>query len=794
MFVSFSSIYAQEIWTQKDDFAGTARFGAVGFTIGDKGFVGTGFAYEGLIDEYSVDFWEYDPSEDVWTQKADFGGTGRSHGTGFSIGDRGYIGTGYYYDDGWQLLSDFWVYDSQSNTWMQKADFPGEARLNAVGLSIVDKGYIGTGGVDWDFGPWFKDFWEYNPETDSWEQKADFPGERRHGAVGFTIDDKGYVGTGYGDYISYKDLWEYNPDTDNWAKKADFGGTARSEAVGFSINGKGYIGTGRGMYLHHDFWEYNPNTDTWKRRADFSGAERYDAIGFSIGDKGYIGTGLTGPKSDFWQYDPSKDVLPHIPVLRNPANGAENIQNENLELKWFSSIDADVYQLQLSETSNFSTTIINQENIVDTLYTIPILGFNITYYWRVRAKNDFGESNWSEIWNFTTSKEMEPWVRKADFGGGSRIGAVGFTIGDKGYIGTGSATGLQKDFWEYDPQSDSWTQKADFGGQERQRAFGFSINDKGYIGAGYNALGGGDLKDFWRYEPTTNTWTRVAEFPGKASSDASGFSIGNKGYIGTGNYSDDGIAEYTAEFWEYDSQTDTWERKADFGGPARTRAVGFSIDDKGYIGTGYRFNGQAISERDFWQYDPETDTWTQKADIITGRESAVGFSISGKGYVGLGVGNNDFWEYDPVDNTWTRRADFLGPQRVSAVGFSIGGKGYIGTGSPNGEEFWEYDPSEDGVTSVGGGDNLVSDFKLFQNYPNPFNPTTRISYNLPERAHVKLEIFNAIGQRVAMLVYDVREASTYEEIFDASNLPSGIYIYRLEAGLFVESKKMLFIK
>jgi len=90
--------------------------------------------------------------------------------------------------------------------------------------------------------------------------------------------------------------------------------------------------------------------------------------------------------------------------------------------------------------------------------------------------------------------------------------------------------------------------------------------------------------------------------------------------------------------------------------------------------------------------------------------------------------------------------------------------------------------------------NIVTEYYLSQNYPNPFNPTTKIRYRLAERAYVKLKIFNTIGQRVATLVNEVQEAQTYEVTFDASNLPSGMYIYHLKADNFVQSKKMLFIK
>lgn len=83
---------------------------------------------------------------------------------------------------------------------------------------------------------------------------------------------------------------------------------------------------------------------------------------------------------------------------------------------------------------------------------------------------------------------------------------------------------------------------------------------------------------------------------------------------------------------------------------------------------------------------------------------------------------------------------------------------------------------------------------LQQNYPNPFNPSTTIRYGLPERSVVKLEIYNTLGQRVSVLVDDTQEAGFYEVTFDASYLSSGVYLYRLQAGEFVQTKKLLLLK
>jgi hypothetical protein len=83
------------------------------------------------------------------------------------------------------------------------------------------------------------------------------------------------------------------------------------------------------------------------------------------------------------------------------------------------------------------------------------------------------------------------------------------------------------------------------------------------------------------------------------------------------------------------------------------------------------------------------------------------------------------------------------------------------------------------VTGINGEQGLPKSYTLMQNYPNPFNPSTVIRYGLPERSNVKLEIFNDLGQRVAILIDNEREAGYHEITFDATHLPSGVCIYRL---------------
>ncbi len=292
----------------------------------------------------------------------------------------------------------------------------------------------------------------------------------------------------------------------------------------------------------------------------------------------------------------------------------------------------------------------------------------------------------------STNDNNGNWVTMSEFANKPRSEAVAFTIGDTTYIGTGyDGEKNLRDFLKYN--NNGWSQIADLPADAaaRSSAVAMVIGGKGYVGTGFD--GNYRLDDFWQYDPATGSWLRRKSLTSPnpsislARRDAVAFAVKGKGYIATGN---DGGA--LKDVWQYDPGSDSWTEKKTFGGSKRTEAVAFVIGDSAYIATGTN-NGEL--KNDFWVYNPDKDDWTEKRkianvsdedydndyDIV--RSNAIAFVMNNKAYVATGSKGGlaqDCWEYNPVTDLWKKKQDFKGVARTGAVGFTLKGQGYLGLG------------------------------------------------------------------------------------------------------------------
>ncbi len=204
-------------WSAIKPFEGTARFGAVAFAIGGKGYVGTG--YDG---SYKMDFWEYDPSTDDWTEVSSAKKV-RYNASAFVIGSKAYLvggaGNGLY-------INDFYSFDPAAATQWTKLrstydqdgvsydnDYENITRADAVSFVMDGKAYLTLG----DNGSLRPETWVYTPEDDLWEETTEFEGAARTAAVAFTTYTtaqgyRAFVLTGRSSTNPYMDMWEFLPD------------------------------------------------------------------------------------------------------------------------------------------------------------------------------------------------------------------------------------------------------------------------------------------------------------------------------------------------------------------------------------------------------------------------------------------------------------------------------------------------------------------------------------------------------------------------------------------------------
>jgi len=228
-------------WTKKPDFPGTARQNGISFACNGKGYYGMGTSYSLSNNDYLVDIWEYDPLFGQWTQKTTYPGTPVIYSKAFVINNKAYLGPGYFYEDSWKtFVSDLWEYDPITNSWKEKKEFPGPDSRLGMAIGGGGRGYMGLGSN----GGGMDKFYEYDALSDTWEIAGNYPGNGFNDIASFYIDGKLYFGMGSNNSnISYRDFWEFDLVSKNWTKMSPCP-TKLSPSISYTVDNKGYVGYG----------------------------------------------------------------------------------------------------------------------------------------------------------------------------------------------------------------------------------------------------------------------------------------------------------------------------------------------------------------------------------------------------------------------------------------------------------------------------------------------------------------------------------------------------------------------
>jgi len=290
-------------------------------------------------------------------------------------------------------------------------------------------------------------------------------------------------------------------------------------------------------------------------------------------------------------------------------------------------------------------------------------------------------------------------------------------------------------------------------------------------------------------------------------------------YKDTGNYfdvtNDNGFIIAGNRNITYSGSQDFYLVKTDAAGDTLwTRTYGGSLNDYGYgvqqtmdggymmVGTTYSFGA---GQEDIWivRTDSSGDTlWTRTFGTSGFDKGCFIKKTSERGYIICGSYNDNsaMWLIkinDTGDTLWTKTIGSDSTYGASCLDLTDDG-GYIINGytaaGPGGHNIRLVKTTLD-LTSIDTNQNLsISKYHLYPNYPNPFNPHTTITFNLLKTCNVTLKIFNILGQEVATLVTTSQLSGSHAYEWDASNFPSGIYLYRLQAGDWVETKKMVLMR
>jgi N-acetylneuraminic acid mutarotase len=270
--------------------------------------------------------WEFNTTANTWSQKNNFPGTAIFGASTFVIGNYGYVVNGWDSTNSGEGPSACWQYDPSGDTWAQKAPFPDITRYTATGFTAAGKGYLACGFGGGFSGNYTNEVFQYDPVANSWAQMNNFPGLARQGAFTFTIDTTVYVGMGttgdgFGGYFLQSDWYKYQSGSDTWVQLGYFPANAIGGSYPFVLGGNAYLACGDNQNqlnatagASNQVWEYTPGTDTWAMIGLFpdtpitggaSGAGS-GAGSMGVGENHADGVGnLSTYQNVWWRYGPA---------------------------------------------------------------------------------------------------------------------------------------------------------------------------------------------------------------------------------------------------------------------------------------------------------------------------------------------------------------------------------------------------------------------------------------------------------------------------------------------------------
>ncbi|MFA7289585.1 MAG: T9SS type A sorting domain-containing protein [Melioribacteraceae bacterium] len=466
--------------------------------------------------------------------------------------------------------------------------------------------------------------------------------------------------------------------------------------------------------------------------------------------------------SSVWNFT-TKLIAPVKPILVLPTNNSIN-QNTSVQLKWRSVKYAATYELIMSEASDFTTSVHTKTAITDTTYTAPAMNYSKTIYWKVRAVNSAGNSDYSDPFNFRTLLSQNVTI------------AIGWNMVSVPVVLTNmSAASIY-----LDKVSNVYKFNE-----------GYVTETSLLIGTGYwvkynaeksiNFIGSSSptnkvaVKSGWNMIGAFDTQITVSQITTEPANSISTFFYGfTDGYI-----------------------------KATTLDPGKGYWIKVNADGNLVLPTGVGKNSDYTKEYEYDEVVGSIYICDEK-----GKSTALSIVSSGKnlemaelppmppvGIFDVRFSSNRFAEQilpGQCQQILISSADY--PVSISVDKITLRVRDSFGNEKiiKKGEKFVITNPAIERIeiTSI----EIPTEFQLMQNYPNPFNPATTIKFTLPEAVRVRLEVFNILGEKVADLINSEMDAGYHEVNWNARNLSTGVYVYSINAGSYSSIKKMILLK
>ncbi|MEX2437326.1 MAG: GLUG motif-containing protein [Candidatus Paceibacterota bacterium] len=520
-----------------------------------------------------------------------------------------------------------------------------------------------------------------------------------------------------------------------------------------------------------------------------------------VGDLG------AGEWSDAWSFTTIIEA-PEMVQLVSPDSGSVDISIQP-ELSWNESERSEHYQIRLARDFEFED-IIHDSTGIEELSFLPItLQYNTDYFWKVKTMNVGGESDWSDTWSFFTEYALEQPV----------LVSPEHEIKDQEIPVTFQWNPVE-DAKDYELQislDDEFETLLDLGNSEEVSVAKANDSDSETIAkdqSNWTISQKVEILDFsaqyfWRVKAIgdegISDWSDVRSLTTEDAPITTPVTL-----LTPDNESTE--VPFPIELsWEVFEDADHYDVQVSKSSDFKQRrsfddidGTDFSVDDLADT-TQYYWRVRATVEdqksawSEVWSFTtelrvPEVPVWKPddgQQDVETSPLLSWETSDRAEMY-DLQLSDDPEFSDLVVDESEIQDTEFQVSEELEK---GVTYHWRVRAGNQSGYSDWSDTLS---FTTVMPTDVLQEEvpeeFTLKQNYPNPFNPSTQIRFALPEQAHVTLSVYNLLGQQVATLVNETRSTGWHDVTFDASGLSSGVLIYRIEAGEYVETRSMMFVK